>query len=384
MGRSGGGGGGFSGGGFSGGGRSFGGFSGGGGHGRSGGFGGPSSYGGGYHGGGNGFGTGFLIGSLLNSSRGTGSSGGGAPSPSGGGNPQRSGSGCGGVLGTLIAIIFFMLFISVMFGALGGGSSSVAPSTVQREALPAGAVNETAYYADVDGGWVRSPSRMEEGLCYFYKETGVQPYVHILPNGSNTSVSDLGTYANELYDELFTDEAHFLLVFCDDNYGSFNCGYAVGSQAKTIMDDEAVGILADYLDRYYQEAATDEEVFSDAFAATADRIMTVTESPLVPIAVCFAVVAVACIVFAIFRQRTRAKAEQQARTEAILKTPLEKFSDGELDDLEKKYESMTVAAPATVAAAQPQQAAAQQSAGVQSQQAGAQPQQPGSTPNGPR
>lgn len=52
------------------------------------------------------------------------------------------------------------------------------------------------------------------------------------------------------------------------------------------MDNEAVSILADYLDRYYNDSSvSEEEIFSNAFAKTADRIMTVTRSPVVPVAV---------------------------------------------------------------------------------------------------
>ena len=87
----------------------------------------------------------------------------------------------------------------------------------------------------------------------------MQPYVYILPNGESTSVSDLKSRAEALYPQLFSDEGHFLLVFCDDGRGGYNCGYTVGSQAKTVMDDEAVSILADYLDRYYNDSSVSEE-----------------------------------------------------------------------------------------------------------------------------
>lgn len=46
------------------------------------------------------------------------------------------------------------------------------------------------------------------------------------------------------------------------------------------MDDEAITILADYLDQYYYSDLNDEEFFSTTFAKTAERIMSVTRSPL--------------------------------------------------------------------------------------------------------
>ena len=327
MGRSGGGGGGFRGGGFSGGGRSSGGFSGGFGGGRSGG------WRGGYRGGFGGFRTGPIF--INNSRRYYGGGGNG-----GGGGGNNSGGSSGGMT-VLVVLIAIFLLAGVMFVTNGGFSSggSIARSTVEREKLPASAVQETAYYTDADGSWIRSPSTLERGMRAFYEETGVQPYLYILPNGESTSISELTQRAETLYEELFDDEGHFLLVFCDDGYGSFNCGYTVGAQAKTVMDDEAIGILADYIDRYYSDMSiSEEEIFSNAFADTGERIMTVTRSPIVPVAVCIAIVVVAVLIFLTLKKRREQREREQKRAEEILKTPLEKFEDQEVEDLAKKYE----------------------------------------------
>ena len=241
----------------------------------------------------------------------------------------------------LVVLIAIFLLAGVMFVTNGGFSSggSIARSTVEREKLPASAVQETAYYTDADGSWIRSPSTLERGMRAFYEETGVQPYLYILPNGESTSISELTQRAETLYEELFDDEGHFLLVFCDDGYGSFNCGYTVGAQAKTVMDDEAIGILADYIDRYYSDMSiSEEEIFSNAFADTGERIMTVTRSPIVPVAVCIAIVVVAVLIFLTLKKRREQREREQKRAEEILKTPLEKFEDQEVEDLAKKYE----------------------------------------------
>ena len=362
MGRSGGGrsgGGGFSGGGrsfggFSGGGRSSGGFSGGrsSGGGRSG-----SPFGGGFSGGGRSGGSPFGGGGgghfpvfipiprFVGGGPSGGGSGGGMP-PSGGGpnGPQKSPSGNSGCGCRTIAIILAVLLVIGLVGALftqcsGSGSSGAPASTVERKALPSSAVNETGYYTDNDGDWIRNASELERGMKAFFEETGVQPYLYIQKNGSVTSVQKLTEQAETLYDELFSDEAHFLLVFCDDGNGGYNAGYAVGSQAKTIMDDEAVGILADYLDRYYSDySLSEEQIFSNTFEETGKRIMTVTQSPVVPIAVCLAVIIVAAIVLAIVKNRSKQKELERQHTEQILATPLEKFGDQEVENLAKKYE----------------------------------------------
>jgi hypothetical protein len=379
MGRSGGGG--FSGGGFSGGGGGFsGGFGGGGGFsrgprggGRSGGpglgggrsNGGFGGYPGGYYGGGFGgssFWGGFL-GGLMGSSRG----GGGSsvppqmpPQPSG---PQQPGSGGGpnapqpgspqgaspnGGCGSVFIVIAVLLLVALLVVGLGGGgcsSSSVAASTVERVALEPGVAQETGYFTDEDGDWIHNTAVLQKGLRHFYEETGVWPYVYVLPNGSVTSTSQLTTMAQELYGQLFSDDGHFLLVFCDNNAGGFNCGYWAGSRARTVMDDEAAEVLADYLWKYYQEAPTEEEVFSEAFSDTADRIMTVTPSPVPIIAVCAAVIIVAVVVFVIVRNRRLAKQREAERMQEILNTPLESLADAELADLEKKYAGESDAPP---------------------------------------
>ena len=151
-----------------------------------------------------------------------------------------------------------------------------AAAAEQWLAAPAGVTAETGYYTDVDGDWIHNPELLESGLHYFEQMTGVRPYLYILPKGTATSTSDLQSCAVQLC-ELFTDDAHFIFVFCDDGEGGYNGCYAVGSQAKTIMDSEAISILADYLDCYYSDfSLSEEEIFSNAFIKTAEHIERVS------------------------------------------------------------------------------------------------------------
>lgn len=268
------------------------------------------------------------------------SGGGGGPVPGGG----RGNAGCGAGCGSILATIVILAFISALFTTIGSCSSTslstdIAASTVAREPLPAGAAETSStHFIDEDGSWIRDTATFERGMDTFYEETGVEPFVYILPNGSSTSTYELGQIAQQAYDQLFSDEAHFLLVFCDDGVGSFNCGYAVGSQAKTVMDDEAIGILADYLDRYYQDMSlSEEEIFSEAFADTGTRIMSKTTSPVVYVAICTAVVIVAVLIFTGVKKYRESKEREAKKMEEVLNTPLETFGDAHLDDLEKKY-----------------------------------------------
>ncbi|SMC49135.1 hypothetical protein [Papillibacter cinnamivorans] len=353
MGRGGGGGGGgFGGGGFGGG--SFGGGFGG----RSGG----GSFGGNRSGGGRtgGFGTGRGGGSM----GGPGGFGGPGPGPGGFGGgfrgpiffgpvfgwPRRryyggpGGCGCGTAIAAVIIIaVVFALIIGFSSGTgfSSSGSSGITASTIAREPLPAGSVNETGYYTD-ELGWIDNKTTLLNGMKHFYQETGVQPYLYITDtvNGSHSPTSaELQSFAEGLYDQLFTDEAHILLVFFEYNSNSqYMDWYICGTQAKTVIDQEAADILLDYVDRYYYGSLSDSEMFSKVFSDTADRIMTVTTSPWIPVLIVLGVAAVVIVLFVWWRHRVKQKNLEAKQTEDMLNTPLEKFGDTEAEEAAKKYE----------------------------------------------
>lgn len=268
-----------------------------------------------------------------------------APQGSNSGGNEGSGSGCG--CRTILMVLLVLLLVGALFNvfsiALGPDDSG---DSTPREALPASATVETAYYTDADGDWVHSPSAIESGLRHFYQETGVQPYVYILPNGSETSTSVLEQQAQDAYDSLFQDEGHFLLMFCDTGNGTFNCGYTCGSAAKGVMDASAISVLQKNLDRYYQTANTDEEVFSLAFSKTADEIMDSSSgdssagSLVASVIVVVAALAVLIVLLVLRRRDQQQKLEEkkQAEMERILSQPLETFGDKDVEDLADKYE----------------------------------------------
>lgn len=256
---------------------------------------------------------------------------------------DANGSGPKGCALALIAIVAIFLVFALLEGISGNGG--ISASSVEREKLPASAVIETGFYDDTDGTWITEPRVLEAGMRTFFEETGVWPYLYILPNGTTRSTQELSALAQRLYPELFADEGHFLLVFCDDGSGSFNCGYAGGSQTKTVMDGEAVQILADYLDRHYNDRSLSEsELFARAFADTGERIMEITPSPLVPIAICIAIVIVALIAYTVIKRRQEHERAERERTERILNTPLEKLSESDAENLADRYESSDTAA----------------------------------------
>lgn len=361
MGRAGGGSGGGRSGGFSGGGRSSGGFSGGGrgSGGFSGGYGGGGrSRGGGSFGGyqprpapppsrppmggpfwGWGWGLPRTRTVIINNGGGGGYGGG----PAGGPPPSDQQNGCLSVALTVALVVIVLCIILVVVGSFDGGS--VSPSTVRREALDIDLVNETGYYTD-QLGWIVSQSELVSGMRDFYRRTGVQPYLYLTEriNGSaSPTVQEIGDFSAQLYDQLFTDEAHFLVVYQESD-GQYMVGYTVGSLAKTILDDEALGIFRDYLDRYYTSDLSDEEYFGTVFQKTGERIMTVTKSPWPAVAGIFGVALLAAMFYLWWKKSVEQKNKRAQQVQEMLDTPLTTFGndlDGngrdDAEDLAEKY-----------------------------------------------
>lgn len=257
------------------------------------------------------------------------------------------GGGCGcaavAIVVVLVIVLAFVLF-SAPVASNGGASSSnvnsITASTIEREPLPKGSVTETGYYTD-ELGWIGNSTTLTAGMKNFYQETGVQPYLYLTDtiDGSHSPTdAQVEAFANKLYDELFTDEAHLLLIFFeyDNNYHSW---YITGSQADTVLDSEAMNILLDYIDRYYYDQdLTDEQMFSKAFDDAADRIMKVTTSPWIPVLIVVAVLAILVVAFLWWRNHKQQQNLEAEQDQKILETPLETFGSGDAAERAKKYE----------------------------------------------
>ena len=253
-------------------------------------------------------------------------------------------SGCATMLAIIAALIAVLVVVSLISSNSPNKSHSktgLTASTLRREPLPAGSVNETSYFTDTLG-WIGNRTQLLSGLKHFYQKTGVQPHLYItdVVNGSHhPSPDDLDKFAHTLYDKLFTDEAHLLLVFFEYGDGYMD-RYVCGTQAKAVIDTEAGDILLDYLDRYYyDDRLTNEEFFSKSFAESADRIMTVTRSPWIPAVLATAAVTLLGLAFLWWKRAKDYKILESQRAEEILKVPLEQFGDTEVGELAKKYEA---------------------------------------------
>lgn len=248
------------------------------------------------------------------------------------------GGGSNSSLASVIAMIVMLIIVLYVVSSkysFGG----VTSSTVEREPLAKGSVVETAYYTDkLD--WVNNETKLTAGMQNFYKATGVQPYLYITDNingKNNPTDKEIDVFTNSLYDTLFEDEAHVLLVFFeyDSKYTSW---YVCGKQAKTVIDSEAADILLDYVDKYYSSSMSEEEMFSTAFNSAGERIMekTVLFSRYVVAGVI--VIVALLIMFAWWVRAKKQKNLEAVQDQAILNTPLEEFGDKSLEDLANKYQ----------------------------------------------
>lgn len=249
-------------------------------------------------------------------------------------------TGTSGIILNLITGIILILMVSLLFFGLNFSKSNITKSTIEREPLDKSYVTTTNYYED-HAGWIASSSKLEAGMKHFYDKTGVQPYLYITEtiNGNgNPSDTEMEEFANSLYDELFTDEGHLLVVFQEYNSsGNYFCWMVAGKQAKVVFDNEARGILADYIDSNYYSDLSEEEFFSNAFYKAADRMMEVTKSPWPIVILVIVILAVVLVAFNWWKKAKAQKNLEAEQTERILNADIGDISNPEISDLEEKY-----------------------------------------------
>ena len=285
---------------------------------------------------------------------------------------------------TLIVLVIVIAIILAVFTAISSSrptdselsystSSEITHSTKERTRLSGTTWSNDCYTDEL--GWISNSATLTNGLREFYDETGVLPYLYLTDNVNGDTmptIPEVQSFAETQYDKLFSDEAHFLLVFVEstdlERTGeNFVAGYAVGHQARTVMDDEAIDILADYIKAYYyQDGLSDEQYFANAFSEAGTSMMTVYHSPWIKVAIIFIVAAGAIVVLliarSIYQKKAQREKEKAEETERILNTPLEKYGASGTDDLAAKYDTNRANAAGASAA---RNAAANAAAGAQ-------------------
>ena len=141
--------------------------------------------------------------------------------------------------------------------------------------------------------------------------------------------------------------------FYDDEEYRSCC--VVGTEAKTVMDEEAREILLDYIDYYYYSDYSEEMFFSKSFSDSADRIMTVNQNRMWVVGVFIVAAVILYILYKWWRKRKQHKLDEMNAAEKILGSDLGEFGtynagasagaynpsspESDIDELKKKYDN---------------------------------------------
>ena len=266
-----------------------------------------------------------------------------------GGRNGCGGCGCGSIIAVIVMLIVLLTIISSCQGIFSATPNSsfmtlsVTPSTVNRTPLPRNSASEHVPMFTDHLGWIRNQSQLLPGMRSFHDRTGVRPHLYILGdiNGNiNPTLTQLSTFANARYDELFDDEAHLLFVFFENINGDYMMYVVAGNQARSVIDNEAREILLDMVQRYYYTNMSEEELFSRAFDQAGRRMMEITRPAWIPVAVVVGILLILALAFMWWKRKKEQDRLEAEETERILGQSLHTFgsSNDEASRLAQKYD----------------------------------------------
>lgn len=248
----------------------------------------------------------------------------------GGGWRRRRGGFFMGGGGPSLFIVLAIIGAAIAFSAVPQGAGrNVTPSTIDRQALPQGSAIDSGPMFTDHIGWIGNPARLLPGMRNFFQRTGVRPHLYLVGEiyGTITPTNaQLESFANARYSELFDDEAHMLFLFFRNARGQYGMWAAVGNQAQSVMDGEALDILMDFVQRYYYDRNVGtEEMFSRSFDQASGRIMTVTRSPWIPVLVLAGLILILLLLLGWWKRAKEQKNLEAEQTERILGQSLDTF-----------------------------------------------------------
>lgn len=218
------------------------------------------------------------------------------------GTPSRRG-GCGCLSGTVLLVLALLLFVvavpaacmrftagsshtqtaqntsGVVFNLNNENNSSNTGSTRQKLA-PADCI-ESSEWIDDQANWIENQNTVISKMRSFYEMTGVQPYLIIADqvNGKKDyTEADVERYLRNRYDELFADDGHLILFFCEAHENEYDPYLLIGSKAATVIDTDGENIIYEAIDRWYTDSSLDDDAyFARIFLASGDAIMNGTD-----------------------------------------------------------------------------------------------------------
>lgn len=192
-----------------------------------------------------------------------------------------------------------------------------------------------------DEGFFEGHYRTEEACRQFYEKTGIPLYVYAIETYQEAS-DTCDKYANQLYDRLFSDENHALLVYYDNvDWWS----WCTGEHVASIMTDYEINNLIDAIYVYWDNPGyRNDEVFAKGIERYTEEF-TSDENGAALFAyilyVAAAVIAVAGVISVLTNSKEEKTLRERAasmRTEAMLSQPLETFGNQEIENLKDKYQ----------------------------------------------
>lgn len=262
------------------------------------------------------------------------------------GGRYRSGGSMPGLITTLVVLI---AFIAIMFGmfAFSGGSTHTVNSTINREALEDSAPFQNDCIVD-ELGWFDNESRTERKLQSFYSKTGVQPFIVLHAyDPALTTDAQKESWARDYYEANIKNESTFLYVYFAEQDTDGEVGYMCyvnGTMVSSVMDSEAIDIFWSYIDRYWYDDMSTDDLFVTVFDKTAETIMQVSTTGFdvaKTALIVGGIILVLLLLFAWWKAKVRREKEKAAETERILNTPMQDLvNESKADELAKKYDSM--------------------------------------------
>lgn len=236
-------------------------------------------------------------------------------------------------------VLLFIILWSTVLSLLTGGNSPIPKSSYNREKVNTGVAFQNDCIID-EIGWFDNIPKVERRIRYFYKETGIQPYIVLHRYDSSlTTDAEKEAYAKKYYADNIKNEGTFLFMYFaeqdTDNDVGYMC-YVNGKQVTSVMDSEAVEIFWAYVDNNWYSNMSTDDMFVTIFDKTADRIMTKTTTGAdVGKKVVTLIIVIVAIggVLVVMRVRRKHEHERAEETERILNTPLRSSED----DLADKY-----------------------------------------------
>lgn len=277
---------------------------------------------------------------------------------------RSSGGGCSSVIGSIVALVIVIMIAYFVLRALNGGSgltSGQQTITHNRTKLESGiSYNSNCIIDELE--WFENTSKTGSQLKSFYDETGVQPYIYLKSyDPSLTTDAAKDAWAIDYYDDHFKDENIFFYVYFAEQDTDNDVGYmsyANGQLVDSVMDDEAVDIFWDNIDRYWYTDYSTDEVFIRTFNDTAKTIMADVNAQtnlkssvvkgivkvVIVLAVIIAVIVVLIILIVFWTKKQQRKKEEAEETERILNTPMQDLvqdamEKDRLQELKDKYDN---------------------------------------------